>query len=223
MTTALEVMERASRQLQDAEFVRWTKEEMLDWLSEAQIAIARTPGAYPITRVVQLQHGTRQFLPSDGWHLITITRNFDGNKPREPVRLVTRHLLDACVPNWHMLPEFPLVENYTYDDRTPKEFYVFPPNDGYGSVEIVYSGIPNEITSEDDELVLDDTYIPAIVSYVIYRANCKESDYSAGIQSAVAYFQSYNAELAGSVQARGVLTPNSALQGGVVNPNGGTE
>lgn len=223
MTTALEVMERASRQLQDAEYVRWTKEEMLDWLSEAQIAIARTPGAYPITRVVQLQHGTRQFLPEDGWHLITITRNFDGNKPREPVRLVTRHLLDACVPHWHMLPEFPLVENYTYDDRTPKEFYVFPPNDGYGAVEIVYSGIPAEVTSEDDELVLDDTYIPAIVSYVIYRANCKESDYSAGVQSAAAYFQAYGAELNNSHQARGLLTPNSALQGGPVNPNGGTE
>ena len=223
MTTALEVLERASRQLQDPEFVRWTKPEMLDWLSEAQIAIARVPGAYPITKVIQLGHGTRQFLPADAWHLITITRNFDGDKPREPVRLVTRHLLDACVPDWHMVPEFPLVENYTYDDRTPKEFYVFPPNDGFGCVEIVYSGIPAEITSETDELVVDDTYLPALVSYVIYRANCKESDYSAGVQSATVYFQAYGAEMDNSHQARGLTTPNSALQGGPVNANGGTE
>jgi len=223
MTTALTIMERAARTLQDPDYVRWTKPEMLEWLSEAQRAIARTPGAYSITRVVNLVEGTKQTIPSDGWSLVTVTRNFDDERPLSPVRLVTRSLLDACVPYWHMAPESPLVQNYTYDDRYPTEFFVYPPNDGEGHVEIVYMGIPPELTTASDEIVLDDTFIPSLINYVLYRAITKESDYSSGIQSAQQFFAAYQSELAAALEARGRTTPNAALVGGAVNGNGGTE
>ena len=71
---------------------------------------------------------------------------------------------------------------------------------------------------------LDDTFVPALVSYVLYRAlSRKESDYSSGAQSAVQYFQAYSSELTAAIQARGQTTPNAALMPGVVNANGGTE
>jgi hypothetical protein len=223
MSTAKTVLQRVALSLQDPSYVRWTKPEMLDWLTEAQRAIARTPGVYSITRTIDLVPGTKQAIPSDGWSLITVTRNFDGDTPLSPVRLVTRSLIDTCVPDWHMSPPYPLVENYTYDDRYPKEFFVFPPNDGTGRVEVVYMGIPAALTSEDDELVLDDTFLPALTNYVLYRAVMKESDYASGMQSAQAFFSAYNSELTLALEARSRTTPNAALVGGAVNANGGTE
>lgn len=224
MTIALDIMERAAKTLQDPEYVRWTKPEMLEWLSEAQVAIARTPGAYSKVKIIPLVEGTKQSIPEDGWSLLTVTRNFDlEDVPLTPVRLVTRSLLDAVVPTWHLERPEQLVENYVYDDRFPKQFFVYPPNDGSGQVEVIYMGIPVALTDEKQELELDDTFVPALVSYVLFRAFSKESDYSSGAQSAAQYFQAYSSELVAAMQARGQTTPNASLMPGPVGSNGGTE
>ena len=224
MTQAIEIIKRAARILQDPDYVRWTKEEMLVWLSEGQIAIARVPGTYTKFADVELKEGARQDLPPDAWGLLTITHNVDEDgSPLKAVRLVTRSLLDCYEPNWHGAPERQLVENYVYDDRSPREFYVYPPNDGYGRVEISYMAIPEEITAETDETVLDATFDPALLSYVLYRANSKDSDYAPGLQQASAYFQTYTQELTNAMQARGASTPNASLVPGTANANGGTE
>ena len=98
------------------------------------------------------------------------------------------------------------------------------PNDGTGYVEVIYAGIPAELTSPEDDLEIDDTYAAALVSYALYRATSKESDYAPGTQNAAAWYQSYLGEIQSATQARGQLTPSSALMPGqVVNANGGTE
>lgn len=224
MTQAIEILQRAARILQDPEYVRWTKGEMLAWLSEGQIAIARVPGAYTKFAVLELKEGARQVLPSDAWGLLTVTHNVDeDDTPLKAVRLVTRSLLDCYEPNWHGSPEKQIVENYVYDDRSPREFYVFPPNDGYGRIEISYMPIPEELTAETDEIELDKTFDPALLSYVLYRANSKDSDYAPGLQQASSYFQTYTQELTNALQARGASTPNASLMPGAANANGGTE
>ena len=220
-----DLLDRVTRTLQDPDYVRWSKEELIEWFSEAQIAIAKTPGAYSKRAVVRLKEGTVQSLPADAWELLSITRNVDEDGvPLTPVRITTRSLLDAYFPQWHMIAPKPLVENYVYDDRFPKEFSIYPPNDGTGAVELVYAGIPAELTGEDDDLVLDESYAPALVSYALYRATSKESDYAPGIQSAASWYQSYLGEIEQNSQARGQTTPSSALMPGqTVNANGGTE
>lgn len=224
MTQAIDILNRAARLLEDPEFDRWSKEEILVWLSEAQIAIARVPGSYTKFAVIDLKEGARQALPKDAWGLLTITHNVDEDgTPLRAVRLVTRSLLDSYEPNWHAAPERQIVENFVYDDRSPREFYVYPPNDGYGHIEISYMAIPEKLTAETDEIELDETFEPALLSYVLYRANSKDSDYAPGLQQAASYFQTYTQELMNALQARGVSTPNAALAGGPANANGGTE
>lgn len=224
MTQAIEILTSAARILQDPEFVRWTKDEMLVWLSEGQIAVARSPGAYSKTVVVDLKEGVRQSIPDDAWGLLTVTHNVDEDGiPLSVVRLVTRSLLDSYEPGWFGATPRELVENYIYDDRFPREFYVYPPNTGDGHVELVYMAIPKKLTSETDEIELDDTFVPALLSYVLYRANSKDSDYAPGLQIASGYFQSYMQELTAGLQARGAATPNAALTPGTMNANGGTE
>lgn len=224
MTTALDIMGRASLALQDPEYVRWTRKEMLEWISEAQVAIARTPGAYSKVEVVDLVEGTKQHLPDDAWALVSITRNVDEDGTYlRPVRLVTRSLLDSAIPDWHMEAGKPLAENYVYDERTPKCFYVYPPNDGNGHLECIYMGIPAKVTEETQELELDDTFVPALVSYVLYRATGKESDYASGLQSASSFYQSYMSELAQGLESRGRTSPNGSFANTPVAENGGTE
>ncbi|WP_322152300.1 DUF6682 family protein [Paratractidigestivibacter sp.] len=224
MTKAIDILKRAARILQDPDFVRWTKEEMLVWLSEGQVAIARVPGAYTKFAILELKEGARQALPSDAWGLLTITHNVDEDgSPLKAVRLVTRSLLDCYEPNWHGAPERQIVENFVYDDRSPREFYVYPPNDGYGRLEISYMAIPKELTAETDETVLDETFDPALLSYVLYRAQSKDSDYAPGLTQATGYFQTYTQELSNAMVARGASTPNASLVPGAANANGGTE
>ena len=223
MTTAMDIISRVVRILHDEEFTRWSRSELLDWVNEALVSIATVPGAYSKTIKMNLAHGTRQVLPQDAISLVTVSRNFDGDIPLTAVTVTSRELLDAFRPMWHMLSERPLVENYIYDDRKPKEFSVYPPNDGTGCIEVTYVGIPERV-GENDQLPFDDTYIPAIVNYTVYRAYCKESDYSSGIQNAQGFYQAYQSELAAVSGVRGSMTPNAALlPDTTVNPTGGTE
>lgn len=233
MTTASEIITRAARIIHDEKFSRWSKAEMLDWASEAQIVVARNPGVYNRTVVIDLDKGSRQHLPDDGWSLITVTSNLDGGVPVSAVKITTRELLDAFCPMWHRMPTQQLVENYIYDNRRPTEFSVYPPNDGTGHIEVVYMAIPARFTSDEDELVVDDTYIPALVNYIVYRAYCKESEYAPGIQNAQAYFSAYQQELLSALSVRDSTTPNStlmktvgmrgALTTAAVGSNGSTE
>lgn len=209
MVKAEELVIKAARALQDSEYVRWSKEELLEWVSEAQIAIARTPGTYTKVEFVKLKEGTRQSLPSDGWALCEVIRNVDEDgTPLTPVKLVTRALLDAAVPTWHMRAGRLLVENYVYDERTPTDFFVYPPSDGEGHVEIAYMAIPKQITDGEQEMELDDTFMPAILNYVLYRATSKEADFAPGLQSATAFFQSYMQELSAAMRIRSAGSPN---------------
>ena len=100
MTQAKDILTSAARVLQDPEFVRWTKPEMLVWLSEAQIAVARVPGTYTKTEVVRLKTGDRQKLPPRAWQLVSVSHNVDEDgTPLGVVRLTTRSLLDSYEPD----------------------------------------------------------------------------------------------------------------------------
>lgn len=211
MTTALDIMTRATRITHDEQYKRWSKAEMLDWTSEAQIIVARNPGVYNKTVVQSLDKGSRQFLPKDGWGLITATCNVGEYGLGSVVKVTTRDLLDSFNPYWHSDPAQRIVESYVYDTRQPTEFSVYPPNDGTGKLEITYMAIPKQFTDPSEEIVLDDTYIPALVNYVVYRAYCKESEYSPGISNAQAYFSAYQQELLTALSVRDSTTPNATL------------
>lgn len=224
MLVAGDLIKKCAVTLKDPEYVRWGQDELLGYLDEAQREIARTPGAYVKTVVQDLVKGTKQLLPADNSRLLSIVRNWTvTDEPCEPVRIITRALLDAFDPYWHMCPRRRLVENYMYDDRTPMSYFVYPPNDGTGRVEVMYSPIPEKITSISDSLVLREEFETPLLAFVLYRAYSKDSDYSAGMQLATTYFTTYTTSLQTAMQAAGAATPNATLVKGAVKPNGSTE
>ena len=225
MLVAGDLIKKCSITLKDPEFVRWTEDELLAYLDEAHREIARVaPGSYVKTVVQDLVKGSKQALPADAFLLVSVVRNMtELDEPCEPVRITTRALLDSFEPHWHMCPHRRLAENYVYDDRTPKVYYVYPPNDGSGHVEVMYNAIPEKLTAISDVLVLRNEFETPLMMYVLYRAFCKDSDYSAGLEVASNSYQSYTVSLKQAMDAVGTKTPNTNLIKGAVKPNGGTE
>lgn len=109
---------------------------------------------------------------------MTITRNCepDGYAGKS-IRLATRSVFDAMLGDWHMEDETNEVENYIYDDRNSTEFEVYPPNDGSGCVEAVYSALP-PVLAEDDPLTLGDEYFAVVKNYVLYKAALLDCDFN---------------------------------------------
>ena len=173
---------------------RWTDAELLRHLSDGQRAIARAePTAVQKVATVNLVAGTRQSLPADGESLLTITRNMGigGTTPGRAVRIIRRDIIDDQNPMWHTDGRVLTVYNYIYDPTDEKAFFVYPPSNGQGSVELSYCYQPAELTATTDTLDVSDMYVTPLTDYVMFRALQKDSDFAAGMNRARLHFDAF--------------------------------
>jgi hypothetical protein len=177
---------------------RWSDAELLQWLSVGQRAIVMAiPGASQLVATLALVAGTRQLLPLGAHILLGVNRNLSAAGVPGPALLpVERSLMDTQYPTWHTQPPVPNPLFYTYDRiNDPVAFYVYPPNDGTGSLELNYSVMPIDVATVNSPLTVRDIFQVALLDFVLYKAHCKDSDYAAGQQAAQAYFQAFSAEV----------------------------
>lgn len=141
---------RISVLLNDAspQFSRWTEKEIVNWLNDAHMAIAKfLPAACSRVDAIKLVPGTRQSIesiaavnckPGDGstpaaailgTQVLDVIRNMgaDGLTPGNAIRLLSdgREVMDAQNPGWHAVTGA-AVSGYMYDPRMPRYFYVTP-------------------------------------------------------------------------------------------------
>lgn len=172
------IIASARTTLLDPSSVAWSDNELLDYTSKAQRAICNAkPDAYVITAFVDLVSGPTQTLPDDGLQLFDIFRNSDGSA----INQVGREILNATNRNWMGSPTKRNVDEYVTDLRSPLVFLVNPPNNGTGSIEIMYGAVPPDLTQQsgDPPIVVKDTYETAIYYYVLalaYAKNTKRQD-----------------------------------------------
>jgi hypothetical protein len=189
--TAQRLIERASTILQDPDNTRWPENELLNWLNDGQREVALfKPDAYPKVDTVALDEGTRQSIPDGGSQLLDVLRNQGGGV----VTLVSRSVMDEHRPDWHQVDSSAEVKHFMFDERNPKTFWVYPPNDGTGSVEVLYSAAPEDVAVEDT-ILIDDTYANALVDYILYRAYMKDADYAANDQRAANQYNRFLSSL----------------------------
>ena len=201
--TTTPILTRVAALIQDPTNVRWPKPELLAYLSDGQRELCLfKPDACAKTAVVNLVADTRQVLPSDGVVLIDVVRNMAGSK-RAP-RVVTREILDVQTPDWHTSAPDVDIKYYTFDPQNQRVFYVYPPNTGTGSLEVVYAVSPPEL-ADGDALQVDSVWLPALVNYVMYRCYSKDAEYAANANLAVAYYQAFTNLLAGKTSAEAAL------------------
>jgi hypothetical protein len=170
---------------------RWSDAELLDWLSDGQRSIvAALPGAAPVKVTQAMVAGVLQPLPAVAYKLITIFRNLTtGGVAGQSCQEIDRSLMDMQYSSWPSDAPASNVRVWWYDEDDPGNFYIYPPNDGTGSVELTYSVMPLDLTATTSNLVLRDIYQTALFDYVMARAHQKDSDYAAGGGLVTAYMQ----------------------------------
>jgi hypothetical protein len=199
--TAQSLIDKASTILQDAGAVRWTAAELLGWLNEGQRFIyhLRKDSSAKVTTMA-LAAGTRQTVPAEADLLLDIPRNATvSGTPAvttygRALRKISQPLLDAQYPDWHLKTPQATAKEYMYDPRVPKVFYVYPPSDGTGYVELKYSVAPAEVAAAANPITLDNVYATVLLDWMLMRAYAKETEESL-MQRASLYRQSVESQL----------------------------
>ena len=216
------LINRARTILQDAEGTRWPDLELLGWINDGQReSILVKPSANARNLSVRLVQGTRQSLPADGVQLIDVVRNMGaaGTDPGKAVRIVLREVLDAQVPDWHSETPASSIKHYVYSVLDPQTFYVYPPSNGLGYVELVYGALPADVTIQGS-ISLGDIYANALLDYMLYRAYSKDSEFSADQNRAAIYQSAFISALVGKSKVEAGTNPNSTAPANIsVTPN----
>jgi hypothetical protein len=218
------IVDKAEVILQDTTNVRWTADELLGWLNDAQREIALIkPDASVKTVAVQLVAGTKQTLGSgttgDAIMLLKVIRNMgtSGTTAGNAIRVVSGEILDAQRPAWHTETPVAAAVHFVYDPRNPKQFYVYPPNTGTGYVEVMYAASPTNVATLASTISVDDVFSNAILDYVLYRAYSKDVEYAGNADRAVKHFMAFQASL--GVNSANIAANNSNLEQLPFNPN----
>lgn len=198
-----EILEKAATVLNDSDFVRWTKDELIGWINDgATEIVVRRPSAHAITVPFALAAGVLQALPAEGIELLDIPATVDGY----PVRRTDRQLLDDQFPGWRRA-KAGRTKHYTYDERTSTTFYVYPAAVAGAEVELFYSAPPAAVATDADTLDLDRVYLSPLVSFILYRALAKDSEFANG-QIAAAHYQAFEAALGTQNETAAAVSPN---------------
>jgi len=190
------IISNASIILQDITNVRWPLTELLEWLNEGQLEIARVkPNAYVMTQPVQLVPGVTQSIPATGISLIDITRNLgtNGATPGRAIRKIERRILDGQLPYWASSTPVAEVLHFAYTPLDIRTFYVYPPQPAVGPnfVEMQYAAAPVQLTESTQVITLDDVYAAVLTDYLLYRAYAKDIDYAQNAASAAFYKKAF--------------------------------
>jgi hypothetical protein len=244
-TKVKDALFRVSTLLQDIapQFTRWTERELVTWLNDGQRAIAKyLPASCTRVDAMKLKPGTKQSIeliaavdikPGDGSAAEAVYGNFlndvvrnmgqDGATPGRAVRVVSREVLDSQNPDWHTIAGAGRVDQFVFDPRSPKVFYVTPavgPTSTW--VEISYLANPVEIPNtgtiaaplygadgnSNTAISIDDKYIDDLVNYVLARAYMKDADFASSQPNAAAYTSMFTGSLNAQVQALTGNNPN---------------
>lgn len=194
--TVESILNRANTLLNDQAWVRWPKQELLDYYNDATKAIVLVrPDAHTKHETFSCAEGTKQDLPKDALRLIEVIRNSTG----KVIRFVPRKALDDSYPDWHASAKSESVSAYTYDERYPKIFYLYPGTTASHNIDLVYSVAPQSKTivevEADAVADLDDIYINPMIDFILYRAFSKDSEYSANINRANTHYQAFMQQL----------------------------
>lgn len=212
--TAKSIIDKASTLLLDPTNTRWTRDELLGWLNDAQRQIViMSPNATNKVAVMKLAEGTRQSIPEDGWTLLDVIRYMgtDGVRPGRAVRLVSQELMNSFNPNWHAATPSVVPQSYVFDQQDQTIFYVYPPNTGKGYVQVNYSPEPVDLAEETDTIDVRDIFQTAILDYICYRACSKDAEYAPGLQLASGYLQTFMATMGQKSNSELANSPNQML------------
>lgn len=241
MYTARELFEKAGILLNDTGELtdrRWPLSELCGWLNDGLGAIVnQKPSATAKHVTLPLVKGTLQSIPDGYISVLRPVRNMrtvsSDRKPRRNITVVPDEQLSAQNPTWH--DEYSVrftqqAKHMIFDEADPRSFYVYPGNDGTGSIELVLCAAPaklaptdatkpEDLTSYEFPIPLDDIYFGVLLDYVLYRARSKDSQDAGSTARAALHYQQFANGLGIRINVEANTSPN--VKSGVPHAAGG--
>jgi hypothetical protein len=205
---------------EDVSQYRWLDSELIDWINDAQRAVATVrPDASPDPKVVTLVAGSKQSIPADNFRLLDVVRNMaaDGVSPGRSVRIIERETLDQFNPYWHQSTKKAEVRHFTYDERTPTSYFVYPPVTAGTKIEAIFSKYPTKVSAIGDALSLSEAYFEATLNYLMFRAYSKDTEFTASPQVAASYLAAFNGAMGIKTNKDNAYSPNLNRKGAEPN------
>lgn len=224
---AADIMGEVRVILGDKTNVRWPLPELRLWINAGLREIAvHKPNA--CTRVVSMTCavGTRQSIPPLATSLLRVIRNIAGlSTPtigRRAIVAVPREIMDSQNPHWHNPSAHPPQKEVIHAVQDPadqRNFYVWPPNDGTGKIEIEVTRIPDRVEIGASptllsnpayavEIDLDRVYQNSLVDYALYRAYLKDAGFAGNATRAAAHYQAFGQALGVKLEMELASGPN---------------
>ena len=159
--------------------------------------VSLVPRAYTIKISQLLAAGSEQSIPSDGLQLVNVLRNMgtDGETPGASILEASLAAMNRLVPNWSTETAAAVVDNFMRIPDMDASFYISPPNDGTGYIQMVHTATPPTSTYdedgdwEDDKIPLSDEFVPALPDAMLFIVYDDDSDYPGNTPRSQYYFQ----------------------------------
>jgi hypothetical protein len=212
--TAKSILEQVARDLNDTTSIRWTTQDLARYFNDGQrYIITKRPDASHLVVSHPLVAGAEQSLPVGGEKLIDVSHNTTGNK--RAISRVSSALLDAQLAGWRGAPGKVEILHFTYDEREPRSFDVYPPAAAGASVSLKYAAqtvdipIPAAFTTTDDitgNFSLSDLFGNSQRNYVMFRCYSKQTEL-ANPGLAAGFLQMCNADLGDEAGGTAAVSP----------------
>lgn len=176
--------------LSDSVNAQYTSTRLLKWLNVIQrLAVVLKPDLSVRVQPRLLVAGAKQTIASDAFRFIRITTYMgtNGTTPGKAVFFATMDELNEMDPDWRAATAVAQPTIYTFDERDPKTFYVYPPGLGTGYVEIVENITSANIAAIGNAITLDDIQEPVLINGVLYLAYLEDSAHSLYAQQRAQY------------------------------------
>jgi len=213
--TGQTIATKVQKLLHDETAVRWTEAELVGWINSAQKEIVLyKPNSITSTIDYQLDPGTFQNVSAKAGfanviQLLDVIRSTTGGANGKAVTNISREILDSTLPDWHSVAATAVPLHYIHNPLDPKNFYVYPPNTGAGSVQILVAVEPVDLVALASNLSLEAIYESVVLDYVLYRAFSKDTEHTANMQRSAGHYNAFMSALKGKFQMENALSADA--------------
>jgi hypothetical protein len=170
---ASEIIGDARATLIDDDADTYSAEQMLGFVSDAQGLVCNyKPDAYTKHEFVPMAASTDQEIPADGTQFLMATQN---EVSKRSATMVDQSMLDTENRFWRAATGETDVQHWCADPRDPRRFDITPPNNGTGSLRVLYCAVPPVLEEPEDPIALVDTYKYALYAFTLHRAYAETS------------------------------------------------
>lgn len=131
------------------------------------------PDLFTTTTTFACAAGAIQTLPTNAVRLMEVFCVSGGNTVTE----VPRETLDRFSPGW-MSETNGTPVNWARNPRSSRTFFVHPPATAALNLIVQYAVPPTRTTATNDTLPISDAYFPALVDYIVGRAEMRDDEHA---------------------------------------------